>query len=106
MNHYKTKGMIEGYIPEKPLIDGYTMFFMIDNRVTLQLNISGSAVSSQDCGVSRDDVFEWLWDEGNEMFLRETIPEKINITVTSMDVRNGNIIKPFINLRRDDNSHL
>ncbi|MEH7521998.1 hypothetical protein V7149_01745 [Bacillus sp. JJ1503] len=106
MKYFNTAGLIKGYIPDAAVIDGYTMFFIVEDQPALQLNISGSAVASQNCGVDRDKVFEWLWEEGNEIFLRESILSGTNITITSRDVINGQIITPFENLRKSEDMHL
>lgn len=106
MKYYNSTGLIKGYIPDAAVIDGYTMFFIVEDQPALQLNISGSAVASQNCGIDRSRVFEWLWEEGSEMFLRESFLSGTNITITSMDVLNGQIITPFENLRRSEEMHL
>jgi hypothetical protein len=82
MNHYKTAGLIKGYTPDAPVMSGYTMFFCVEDRIALQLNISLVAVADQSCGVDREKVFEWLWEEGNEIFLRESLTSGMDITIT------------------------
>ncbi|WP_137744826.1 hypothetical protein [Robertmurraya siralis] len=101
MKYYNTAGLIEGFI-EKPDKAVYSMVFLVEGQLALRLNITHQATVSESCGVPVEKVYQWLWEEGNEIFLRETFSQGTTITVKAKDVINGNIITSFDNLEKHE----
>ncbi|WP_106494860.1 hypothetical protein [Lentibacillus sp. Marseille-P4043] len=107
MRHYKTEGLIEGYIQLPINIAAYTMVFMVEGQLALELNITHVATLNSNSGVTEENVYQWLWEKGNELFLDAiSFPYGTKITLTSNDVINGNIATPFENLKNEGIKHL
>ncbi|MEJ8548177.1 hypothetical protein [Brevibacillus borstelensis] len=103
MELFKEDGEVKGYYPPGHgfIMDGYSMFFAYKNLMLLQLNIADSALASEDCGVSRSNAYQWLWETGKELIERGEVKTAETVTILSYDVKNGQLITPYCRLRRD-----
>lgn len=101
MELFKEDGDVKGYVPPGFLMDGYSMFFSFKDKVTLQLNVTGSAVADMSSGINSENVHSWLWEVGKDMLEQGHVKESENITIVSYDVKNRELITPYNRLRRD-----
>jgi hypothetical protein len=88
------------------VMDGVTLFFAKKKWMYLQLNVSSTVVWDKSCGISSSDVLEWLWETG-KLIVNESkeLPTE-NVTITAHDVKDGKLITPFKQLRRDPSLHI
>ncbi|MFC2948517.1 hypothetical protein [Virgibacillus sediminis] len=101
MQFYSKEGLVEGY--KKDNVDTIiTMAFIVDGMTLLELGITQQATVSPDSGVDQGKVYHWLWEQGNEIILRESFNYGTKVTITASDVKNGNIVTYFENLKKEN----
>ncbi|BFH63921.1 hypothetical protein [Paenibacillus azoreducens] len=106
MELYKKDGDISAYYLPAGVMDGITLFFAKGQWMYLQLNLTSSTLFSVNCGINRSQALDWLWECGKKIVESDTANTTENVTITSHDVRDGELITPFSNLRRDASLHL
>jgi len=96
---YRKSGDIEGFLPQRVLIDGHTMFFFVGKKYALRLDVSRTAVTSAVCGIGEHRVYQWLWETGLEILEKNKLAPKAHLFVTSDSVREGRLIVPLARLK-------
>jgi len=96
-----SKGKIKGYkLPKSG--DFEAISFYNNEKLILELRVSGTAIVNQPCGLKEKNIHEWLWNSGIE-FIKE-VKEPHTLMITSYDVVNGVLTTDWKNLRREEAS--
>ncbi|MDM5306326.1 hypothetical protein [Peribacillus frigoritolerans] len=100
VNDIKTEwsnGEIKGYKLPKTA-DFEAVSFYKDEKFTLELRVSGTAIANQPCGLSDKNVHEWLWKTGLEFVNELKAPQKL--LIVSDEINNGALIIDWKDIRK------
>ncbi|WP_427036634.1 hypothetical protein [Cytobacillus pseudoceanisediminis] len=94
------EGGLEG-INEGPDYDNRRLVIRKNGVTALIIKISGTAVVVRDSGVNEENVYEWLWNQGQRYIESNPDVKFAKLAITTYDVKNGELTVGWSSLEKE-----